>query len=124
MAGEGDFQELVDEISALLGAPATLEDRDFRLIAFGVHDSDDDRRWTRSDPLDPHPPSTRGTRLVRGFGIARATGPVRIPAAPDAGVFRGRLCLPVRHGGMVLGYVWLLDDGRVRRPPGWTRPWR
>jgi hypothetical protein len=35
---------------------------------------------------------------------------VRIPAAPSAGVFRGRLCLPVRHGGVVHGYVWLLDE--------------
>jgi hypothetical protein len=25
-------------------------------------------------------------------------------------VFRGRICLPVRHRNVVLGYVWLLDD--------------
>ncbi|MCH0537984.1 helix-turn-helix domain-containing protein [Streptomyces sp. MUM 203J] len=43
------------------------------------------------------------------FGIARATGPVRIPATPEAGVHRDRLCLPVRHRGVALGYVWLLD---------------
>ena len=36
----GEYQELVDEISALLGAPATLEDRDFRLVAFCAHESD------------------------------------------------------------------------------------
>ena len=62
----------------------------------------------------------RSTAAVRawfeGFGIARATGPVRIPAAPEAGVFRGRICLPVRHRGVVLGYVWLLDDGPRTRP--------
>jgi hypothetical protein len=40
---------------------------------------------------------------------------VRIPAAPDAGVFRGRLCLPVRHGGVVYGYVWLLDEAEHTR---------
>jgi len=113
VAGEyGDFQELVDEVSALLGAPATLEDRDFRLIAFGVHDSDDDAAM---DPVRTRSILTRrSTAEVRAwferFGIARATGPVRIPAAPSAGVFRGRLCLPVRHGGVVYGYVWLLDE--------------
>src|SRR5689334_9816924 len=113
VAGEyGDFQELVDEVSALLGAPATLEDRDFRLIAFGVHDSEDD---TAMDPVRTRSILTRrSTAEVRAwferFGIARATGPVRIPAAPSAGVFRGRLCLPVRHGGVVYGYVWLLDE--------------
>ncbi|MFI2778920.1 PucR family transcriptional regulator [Streptomyces sp. ALB3] len=108
---KGDYQELVDEISTLLGAPATLEDRDFGLVAFGAHDSDDD---TAMDPVRTRSILTRrSTPAVRawfeGFGITRATGPVRIPAAPEAGVFRGRVCLPVRHRGVVLGYVWLLD---------------
>lgn len=108
---KGDYQELVDEISALLGAPATLENRDFGLVAFGAHNSDDD---TEMDPVRTRSILTRrSTPAVRawfeGFGIARATGPVRIPAAPEAGVFRGRICLPVRHRGVVLGYVWLLD---------------
>nr|WP_189389772.1 helix-turn-helix domain-containing protein [Streptomyces sp. SDr-06] len=108
---KGDYQDLVDEISALLGAPATLENRDFGLIAFGAHDSDDD---TAMDPVRTRSILTRkSTPAVRawfeGFGITRATGPVRIPAAPDAGVFRGRICLPVRHRGVALGYVWLLD---------------
>lgn len=108
---KGDYQELVDEISALLSAPATLENRDFGLVAFGAHDSDDD---TAMDPVRTRSILTRrSTPAVRawfeGFGITRATGPVRIPAAPEAGVFRDRLCLPVRHRGVVLGYVWLLD---------------
>ncbi|MGI5445669.1 PucR family transcriptional regulator [Streptomyces sp. CA-243310] len=108
---KGDYQDLVDEISALLGAPATLENRDFRLIAFGAHDGDDD---TAMDPVRTRSILTRqSTAAVRswfeGFGIARATGPVRIPAAPEAGVVRGRLCLPVRYRGIVQGYVWLLD---------------
>ncbi|MET8328044.1 helix-turn-helix domain-containing protein [Streptomyces sp. NPDC005181] len=108
---KGDYQELVDEISALLGAPATLENRDFGLVAFGAHDSDDDMAM---DPVRTRSILTRrSTPAVRawfeGFGIARATGPIRIPAAPEAGVIRGRICLPVRHRGVVLGYVWLLD---------------
>ncbi|MER5731737.1 helix-turn-helix domain-containing protein [Streptomyces sp. NPDC002138] len=108
---KGDYQDLVDEISALLGAPATLENRDFRLIAFGAHDSEDDLAM---DPVRTRSILTRqSTAAVRswfeGFGITRATGPVRIPAAPEAGVFRGRICLPVRHRGIVQGYVWLLD---------------
>ncbi|MFH7599788.1 PucR family transcriptional regulator, partial [Streptomyces racemochromogenes] len=112
---KGDYQDLVDEISALLGAPATLENRDFRLIAFGAHDSEDDLAM---DPVRTRSILTRqSTAAVRAwfeaFGIARATGPVRIPAAPDAGVFRGRICLPVRYRGIVQGYVWLLD-----RDPG------
>ncbi|WP_407837083.1 PucR family transcriptional regulator [Streptomyces sp. DSM 116496] len=112
---KGDYQDLVDEISALLGAPATLENRDFRLIAFGAHDSDSFDGELVMDPVRTRSILTRqSTAAVRswfeGFGIARATGPVRIPAAPDAGVFRGRICLPVRYRGIVQGYVWLLDQ--------------
>ncbi|MEU6230601.1 helix-turn-helix domain-containing protein [Streptomyces sp. NPDC047042] len=110
----GDYQELVDDISELLGAPATLENRDFELLAFGAYDE------VELDPSALDPVRTRSiltrrsTSAVRawfeGFGITRATGPVRIPPTPEAGVYRGRICLPVRHRSVVVGYVWLLDD--------------
>ncbi|MEV5438074.1 helix-turn-helix domain-containing protein [Streptomyces sp. NPDC052682] len=110
-----DYQELVDEISELLGAPATLENRDFELIAFGAYDAEGDLDPSALDPVRTRSILTRrSTPAVRawfeGFGITRATGPVRIPPSPEAGVYRGRVCLPVRHRGVVLGYVWLLDD--------------
>ncbi|WP_180687015.1 PucR family transcriptional regulator [Streptomyces gossypiisoli] len=111
---QGDYQELVDEISELLGAPATLENRDFELIAFGAYDSEGDLDPSALDPVRTRSILTRrSTAAVRAwfesFGITRATGPVRIPRTPEAGVHRGRICLPVRHRGVVLGYVWLLD---------------
>ncbi|WP_206317546.1 PucR family transcriptional regulator [Streptomyces composti] len=110
----GDYQELVDEISQLLGAPATLENRDFELIAFGAYDDEGDLDPSALDPVRTRSILTRrSTPAVRAwfesFGITRATGPVRIPRTPEAGVHRGRICLPVRHRGVVHGYVWLLD---------------
>ncbi|MET7689839.1 helix-turn-helix domain-containing protein [Streptomyces sp. NPDC005483] len=112
---KGDYQELVDEISELLGVPATLENRDFELIAFGAYDSEGDLDPSALDPVRTRSILTRrSTAAVRtwfeGFGITRASGPVRIPPTPEAGVYRGRICLPVRHRGVVLGYVWLLDS--------------
>ncbi|MGV9451457.1 PucR family transcriptional regulator [Streptomyces sp. NPDC003635] len=112
---KADYQELVDEISELLGAPATLENRDFELIAFGAYDSEDELDASALDPVRTRSILTRrSTAAVRtwfeGFGITRASAPVRIPPTPEAGVYRGRICLPVRHRGVVLGYVWLLDD--------------
>ena len=81
---KGDFQELVDEISELLGVPATLENRDFELIAFGAYDSEDELDASALDPVRARSILTRrSTAAVRtwfeGFGITRATGPVRIP---------------------------------------------
>lgn len=113
-AFRGEYQELVDEISELLGVPATLENRDFELIAFGAYDSEGELDPSALDPVRTRSiltrRSTAGVRTwFEGFGITRATGPVRIPPSPEAGVYRGRICLPVRHRGVVLGYVWLLD---------------
>ncbi|NGN66075.1 PucR family transcriptional regulator [Streptomyces sp. A7024] len=112
----GDYQYLVDEISAALQSPATLEDRDFGLIAFGVHEAEDDS--AAMDPVRTKSILTRrSTAAVKAwfeaYGIARARGPVRIAPDPSAGVLRGRICLPARHAGVVQGYVWLLDDGHL-----------
>ncbi|MFJ9416423.1 helix-turn-helix domain-containing protein [Streptomyces sp. NPDC101227] len=111
----GDYQQLVDEISAALGAPATLEDRDFGLIAFGAHEGDDDEVMdpVRTRSILQRRSSAAVRAWFEAFGIARATTALRIPPDPAAGVFRGRICLPVRHGGIVHGYVWLLDDGHL-----------
>ncbi|MEE1938631.1 helix-turn-helix domain-containing protein [Streptomyces sp. TRM 70361] len=127
-----DYQTLVDEVTALLGTPATLENRDFALIAFGAHGDEDgggdggkngeDGGGEDADPLlDPVRARSilrrRSTARVRAwfesFGITRAVEPVRIPPDPSAGVLRGRICVPVRHGGVLLGYIWLLDDGAL-----------
>ncbi|MBH1933915.1 helix-turn-helix domain-containing protein [Streptomyces sp. AV19] len=113
----GEYQQLVDEISAVFGAPATLEDRDFGLIAFGAHGGDDDLELTMDPVRTRSILQRRSTAAVRAwfeaFGIARAVAPLRIPPDPAAGVFKGRICLPVRHRGVVHGYVWLLDDEQL-----------
>jgi hypothetical protein len=109
-----DLQELVDEVSALLAAPATLEDAEFSLLAFCAHDENAaptmDAVRTRSILTRGSPPSTR--RWFEEFGIASATGPLRTPPDEAAGILT-RLMLPVRHAGRTRGYLWLLDGGRI-----------
>jgi hypothetical protein len=113
-----DLQELVDEISRVLGAPATLEDRDFTLLAFCAHDGTGpatpgatmDTVRARSILGRSSTPEVRA--WFESHGIAQATAPVRVPADPVAGILT-RLCLPVRAGGRLHGYVWLLDGGRT-----------
>jgi hypothetical protein len=114
-----DLQELVDEVSRLLGAPATLEDADFTLLAFCAHSVDPggqtdsggmDAVRSRSILTRGSPPATR--RWFEEFGIASAERPLRTPADPTAGILT-RLVLPVRHAGRTHGYLWLLDEGRT-----------
>jgi hypothetical protein len=113
-----DLQDLVDEVSRVLGAPATLEDRDFTLLAFCAHDGTGpatpgatmDTVRARSILGRSSSPEVRAR--FESHGIAGATGPLRIPADPVAGILT-RLCLPVRSGGRLHGYLWLLDEGRT-----------
>ncbi|WP_198597743.1 PucR family transcriptional regulator [Blastococcus atacamensis] len=109
-----DLQELVDEVSRVLAAPATLEDSAFTLLAFCAHDD------SGADPMDAvrtRSILTCGSALetrrwFEDFGIASATRPLRTPADPEAGILT-RLVLPVRHEGGTRGYLWLLDGGRI-----------
>jgi hypothetical protein len=109
-----DLQELVDEVSRLLAAPATLEDADFTLLAFCAHDDSSegamDAVRTRSILTRGSPAPTRA--WFEEFGIASAEGPLRTPADPSAGILT-RLVIPVRHTGRTRGYLWLLDGGRI-----------
>jgi PucR C-terminal helix-turn-helix domain len=109
-----DLQELVDEVSRLLAAPATLEDAEFTLLAFCAHDDSSaetmDAVRTRSILTRGSPAATRA--WFEEFGIAAAEAPLRTPADAAAGILT-RLVLPVRHGGRTRGYLWLLDGGRI-----------
>jgi hypothetical protein len=46
--------------------------------------------------------------VVAKLGLAKATGPVRTPAAPEAEMLE-RWCVPLRAGHDLLGYMWVLD---------------
>ncbi|MCZ2824417.1 MULTISPECIES: PucR family transcriptional regulator [unclassified Modestobacter] len=113
-----DLQDLVDEVSRLLAAPATLEDRDFTMLAFCAHgEPEGGDPGTTMDAVRARSILGRGStpevrRRFEEFGIADATDPLRVPADPAAGILT-RLCLPVRASGRLQGYLWLLDGGRT-----------
>ncbi|GAA1968817.1 helix-turn-helix domain-containing protein [Catenulispora subtropica] len=105
------FQDLVDGISRLAAASATLEDRDFNLVAFASQSGGLDVIRQRSILQRRSSPEVRA--WFEGFGIARSDRPVRTPADPEHGVLP-RVCLPARWNGVTYGYVWLLEaDGRL-----------
>ena len=102
-----DLQEIVEQAADLLRAPATLEDRDFHLVAYAAHGDTIDP--VRMDSILHRRASGEVRARFERHGIARATGPVRIPADASLGQL-GRLCLPVRWNSVTYGYLWLLDD--------------
>jgi hypothetical protein len=46
--------------------------------------------------------------VVARLGLAKATGPVRVPAVDEAEML-ARWCLPLRTSRELLGYLWVLD---------------
>lgn len=101
-----DVQDLVDEASAILLAPVTLEDRRLRLLAFAAHAGDVDS--VRAETVLSRGAHPRTREWFESFGIAKAHGPVHIPADAARGT-AARLCLPARWRGVVQGYLWAVE---------------
>ncbi|MEU4224135.1 helix-turn-helix domain-containing protein [Nonomuraea sp. NPDC026600] len=110
MHNSADLQETVDELARLLGASATLEDRSFRLLAYGAQHGDIDT--VRQESILRRRATGEVRDYFERYGIARAHGPVRIPADADLKVL-ARVCWPLRHGEVTYGYLWLLDSGSL-----------
>ncbi|MEW9531357.1 PucR family transcriptional regulator [Microbispora sp. NPDC049125] len=103
------MQDIVDEISRLLQTSVTLEDRSFNLLAYGAQIGDIDQ--VRQESILRRRATDEVRAHFEAYGIATAAGPVRIPGLPG---MLGRICVPLRHGGVNYGYLWLLDpEGRV-----------
>ncbi|MEU8363897.1 helix-turn-helix domain-containing protein [Nonomuraea sp. NPDC048882] len=114
MHNTADLQEIVDEIAARLGASATLEDRSFRLLAYGAQHGDIDT--VRQESILRRRATGEVREYFERYGIARASGPVRIPADAELKVL-ARVCWPLRHADVTYGYLWLLDPGELADGP-------
>ncbi|TCP48462.1 PucR-like helix-turn-helix protein [Tamaricihabitans halophyticus] len=105
-----ELQDIVDDVSRLLSAPTTLEDRDFHLVAFGSQAAVIDR--VRQESILQRRCSPEAQAWFEQFGIATSEQPVRTPADDALGVLP-RVCLPARWHGVTYGYLWLLDEHRL-----------
>ncbi|MFG1922846.1 PucR family transcriptional regulator [Cryptosporangium sp. NPDC048952] len=102
MAAE-QVQDIVDALASALRRAVAVDDHTLRLIAvsedFG--DSDPPRIWSllhrRTRPED-----------VQFDRFATAEEPVRIPANPELEL-APRLVIPLRHEGLLVGYMWLIE---------------
>jgi hypothetical protein len=102
------MQEFADEMARIMDASVTLEDRAFQLLAYGAHSGDIDE--VRAASILRRRATAEVRAHFEAYGIASATGPVRIPGIDG---LLGRVCVPLRHAGVTYGYLWLLDSGHL-----------
>ena len=108
MADPSDVQAAVDALAADLDCPVLIEDAQHQPLWWSAQGTVDEVRM-RTILHRLVAPEARA--MVRRLELARATGPVRTPEIPEIGM-RERWCLPLRSGGLHLGYLWVEDDDR------------
>lgn len=111
-----EFDDLADEMAELLGAPCTVEDPDFNLIAYSGQSGVDAVRQTS---ILERRASREARDWFRGQGVTESPGPLRTPASPDLGI-EARLCIPARHLGRLHALFWLLDPDEDIGPASWA----
>jgi hypothetical protein len=104
-----DLQDLVDELADRLGRPVSVEDRRWRLLAFSAHTELEDRVRQASILARAAPPEV-AIRLDM-LELEQAGDLVDTPAIEAIGM-GVRTCAPIRHAGVVLGFVWVIPGPR------------
>jgi hypothetical protein len=99
-------QEVVDRLASRLRRPAVLEDRFLRLVTYSAHDGPVDE--VRESSILRRHTSADVSRWLHGVGIRRAQGPLRVPGNGELRMLP-RICIPVRHRELLLGYLWFVD---------------
>jgi hypothetical protein len=100
-----ELQDLVDDLADALGRPVALEDRRWRLLAFSAHTELEDRVRQASILARAAPPDV--VAWLDTLGLERAEGTVDTPANPAIGM-GPRTCAPMRHDGVLLGFLWVI----------------
>lgn len=110
MASSVDLQELVNGLAARLGRSVAIDDHQIKLIVSSRHFGDE-------DPVRVQSVMGRGigaelvSRLAP-FGLAQLQEPMRLPPIEDVGL-SARWCFPIRWSGVLMGFLWLIDDGTL-----------
>lgn len=103
---EGALQQVVDALAARLGRSVAIDDPALRLVAASAHFGDED--GVRVQSLLRREIHRDNRQFVLSQGIARWATPGRLAANLDFDA-KARLCLPLRHRDVLLGYLWLID---------------
>ena len=107
---QDELRAVCDGLAARLQRAVAIDDPRMHLLVHTAHDEDHDQvDQTRiTSVLTMQIPADVLEHVLKA-GIATADGPVRVPAWPDRGVL-SRVAVPVRCGGRLFGYLWLIDE--------------
>jgi sugar diacid utilization regulator len=97
---------IVDELAEQLGRSVVVDDALVRQLYASRHFDDADPARMRA--MLQHDAGAEVVAYVLGQGIARWSGPGRIPAAPELNLLP-RLCVPLRAHGEFLGMIMVID---------------
>jgi PucR family transcriptional regulator, proline-responsive transcriptional activator len=103
----GQLQAELDALAAEIGHGLSIDDPHGRLVAYSPHHSGADPARIASILARHVAPEVLAWQ--NEHGIASATDPVTVPANPQLGM-TARLCVPIRRGQNLLGYLWVLDS--------------
>ncbi|MER7892073.1 helix-turn-helix domain-containing protein [Micromonospora sp. NPDC094482] len=108
---QGELQRLVDALAAHAGRPALIEDRRQRVVVYSEHTGlmDDVRKAS----ILRRQTTPEVMAWFRDTGIMDARTTVRTPASRELDLLP-RVCVPIRHQDLLLGFVWFIDpDGTM-----------
>jgi hypothetical protein len=102
-----ELQAVTEGLAARLQRDVAIDDPRMRLLAHTAHHGLVDKARTESILRLQAPSAVVG--YVVALGLDRARTPVvRVPPAPELELL-ARVCAPLRAGGELLGYLWLID---------------
>jgi PucR C-terminal helix-turn-helix domain len=104
-----EVQAAVERLGAALGRAVLVEDVQHHPLWWSAQGQVDGTRMRTILQREPAPPAAA---VVVRLGLARAQGPVRVPAVPDAEMLP-RWCVPLRAGRDLFGYLWVLDPDQT-----------
>lgn len=110
MASSVDLQELVNGLAARLGRSVAIDDHQIRLIVASKHFGDEDE--VRVQSVMGRAVSAELVSQLAPFGLAKLTTGTHIPAVKEFGL-QPRWCIPIRWNEVLMGFLWLIDDGTI-----------
>jgi sugar diacid utilization regulator len=111
--GNGDLQDLVDDLADELGRSVVVDDPVVRMLCTSRHFGDEDEVRIRAVLQRDAGPEV--SRYVLEQGVARWQGAGIVPARADLGL-RARLCVPLRERGELLGLLMVIDADATLTP--------